>query len=183
MISEDHDKDSKQDHVISRKQDQITSKDDNDEQSNTDDRVMPDVSTNTVYYETKSLASLHSNNDDVTDGGNGYDVQKELDEILSNSELVDGTHLNLSTQIIRTTATARATTTAATVASTRTTSTGTGVVAMDTSDVVDTKTSAVVKETSTSHTQSSSSTYHKSDNVALPSHSPMSDSVSCLVKS
>ena len=188
VTKDHHDKDhmiSGQDHVRSEKQNQVTSKHSEKDQINCEkstedcvmpeDHVMPDVSKNTMYFEAKSRTSLVGDSNDVTDGGNGYDVQKELDEILSNSDLIDGTHLNLPTQIMTTT------TAATTAASTAAASTTTTTHAVNTSSV---DTSTVVTETSTSltksdHTQSSPSTNSKSDAVA--SASPMSDSVSLFI--
>lgn len=173
VITKDHDRDHMiggQDHVRSEEQNQTTSKCENDQiecEKSTEDHVMPDVSKNTMYFEAKSRTSLHGNSNDVNDGGNNYDVQKELDEILSNSDLVDGTHLNLPTQIVTTTAAATAPTTTTTTTNIPNTN------SVDTSTVVmETNTSLIKSD----HTQSSPSTNSKSDNAAFPS--PMSDSVS-----
>ena len=120
-----------------------------------------------------SHSSLHSNSNDVTEGDNAYDVQKELDEILSKSDLVGGTHLNLPTQFTTTTNTATTTTTI-TASTATTTTTATTTVTVDTTNMTATDTSTSL----TNNTESSPSINSKSDNLDLPSNSPMSDSVS-----
>lgn len=167
-ITKDHDKghmSSEQDHMINEQQssseDMTGQKDDvKHQQTNMQDHVTPDVSHNTMYYEASSRISLPGNSNDVTDGGNTYDVQKELDEILSKSDLVDGTHLNLPTQVTTNNTTASATSSAT--------------VDDDSVVVMDTSTSL----TKSDQTQTSPSTNSKSDNLELP---PMSDSVKPFV--
>lgn len=176
VMTENHGKDhliSEQDHMTNEVEGQVTSEDsivsDKDqlpsEQAKRQDHVMPDVSNNTMYYEAMSHTSLHSNSGGVTDGVNTYDVQKELDEILSNSDLVDErTHSTSFTTD---------TTTAVTVDTT-------SKVVMDTSAVImDTDTSTSL--TKLGHSQSSPSTNSKSDTKHLPSNSPMSDSVKLII--
>ena len=193
MITKGYDEDhmlSEEDHVTSKEHNQTTSNEKDQtkcDQSHTADHVMPDVSTNTVYFEATSRTSLHGNNNDVTDGGNNYDVQKELDEILSKSDLVDGTHLNLPTQVpsTHTNATTTTTTKATKAAANTKITTTTDASTTNTSGVVDMDTSAVVMDTSISltksdHTQSSPSSNSNLD-TGFPPNSPMSDSVNMSV--
>lgn len=178
MISKNHVGDhmiSRQDYMTNEQQDHMTSGDNViSEQSNLkfertnrqDHAISADVSNITMYYEATSHSSLHSNSkNDVTDGDNTYDVQKELDEILSKSDLVDGTHLNLPTQL------------ATTIDSTTTIATGTTTSTTSTATVTVDATSVIV--TDTSLTKSYDTQSNPTVNSKL--NSPMSDSVNLFV--
>lgn len=184
MITKDH-VDSRSDHMTNEKQNHKTSSEDSllsktdhplHKQTHAGDHVIPDASNSTMYFEAASHISLHGNGNDVTDGGNSYDVQKELDEILSKSELVDGTHLDLPTQVTMTSTDATNTITTTTTAAAAGGTTNTVVMGASVADM-DTSTSL----TKSDHGQSSSSTNSKSDKLDLPSNAPMSDSVKLCV--
>lgn len=189
VITKDgHDKDhmvtSDKDHMINRlghEQDNMMGKESVQKFEQRGDHVTPEVSSNTMYYEVTSDTSLHGNNND---GENSYDVHKELDEILSKSDLVDGAQLSLPTLLTTTaimTATNTTTNSSAKTMTTISTSTNTTVAAVNTTSTTAT-TTMVTTDTSPSLMKSrdpqSGATADNSNSLHPGfSSSPMSDAV------